>query len=118
MKFYFWKSNTYIPQGFGYSAMCQLHDAVVKRQISFQNVVGGVSDVITLLTSMLVKSQLESCLQLWAPHFQKELERAERRVMRTAGGLEGMRLEINDDYFFPLKEKRNHLSCSKDLHRI
>jgi len=105
VKFYFWKSNAYVPHSFGYSAVCQLHDAVVKRQISFQNVVGGVSDVITLLTSLLVKTQLESCLQLWAPHFQKKLERTERRVMRTAGGLEDMGLEISDDHFFPLKEK-------------
>lgn len=64
-----------------------------------------MSDVITLLTSVLVKAQLESCLQLWALHFQKELERAERRVVRTAGGLQDMRLEINVDYFFPLKKK-------------
>lgn len=65
-----------------------------------------MSDVITLLTSVLVKAQLESCLQLWAPHFQKDLERTERRVMRTAGGLEDMRLEINDDYFFPPQRKK------------
>lgn len=93
--------------------MCQLHDAVVKRQISFQNVVGGVSDVITLLTSVLVKAQLESCLQLWAPHFQKELERAVRRVMRTACGLEDTRLEINDGYFFPLKKKKESLKLQQ-----
>lgn len=48
----------------GYSGVCQLHDAVAKRQISLQKAVGGVSDVIILLTSVLVKAQLESCLQL------------------------------------------------------
>lgn len=69
--FYFQKLIHYVPEGFGYSAMCQLHDEVIKRQIQFQNVVGGVSDVITLLTSVLVKAQLESCLQLGAPHFQR-----------------------------------------------
>lgn len=87
MKFYFWKSVTYVPQGFSYSAVCQLHGAAVKRQIPSQKVVGVVSDVITLLTLLLLNAQLESCLQLWAPYFQKELEKVERRVMRTAGSL-------------------------------
>lgn len=109
MPFCFWKSNTYAPQGFDYSAVRQLHDAVVKRQISFQNVVGGVSNVITLLTSVLLKPQLESCLQLWAQHFQKDLETAESRVMRTAGGIEYMRLEISDNYFFSSKKKKELL---------
>lgn len=67
---------------------------------------GGVSNVITLLTSVLLKPQLESRLQLWAPHFQKELETAESRIMRAAGGTEYRRLEISDNYFFPSQKKK------------
>lgn len=98
--YYFCKSNTYVPLGFSFSAVCQLCDALVKRQISFQNVVGGVSDVITLLTSELVKAgMLPSALGTTLPErVRKTCEERNEKIR----WLEDIKFEINNDYFFPL----------------
>uniref|UniRef100_K7EZW8 Reverse transcriptase domain-containing protein n=1 Tax=Pelodiscus sinensis TaxID=13735 RepID=K7EZW8_PELSI len=58
-----------------------------------RNVVSKTQEVILLFYSALIRPQLEHCVQFWAPHFKKDMEKLEmfqRRVTRMIKGLENM----------------------------
>nr|XP_048713273.1 uncharacterized protein LOC125639701 [Caretta caretta]XP_048713274.1 uncharacterized protein LOC125639701 [Caretta caretta] len=80
------------------SQQCNAVAKKVKIVLGFfsRSVVRKSREVILPLYSALIRPQLEHCVQFWAPHFRKDvdkLERVQRRVTKMIKGLENMSSE-------------------------
>ena len=93
-----WHSNTTRKKDLGIVVdhklnMSQLCDVAAKKAnailICINRIIASKSrKVLVPLYSALVRPHLEYCVQFWAPHFNKDVDKLERRVTRMIGGLE------------------------------